>query len=138
MPDDNPIPALDGVVNSESGDLAVVSLGSPWPVVAPVKSLASEGPTSEAWVEPVLGMSGAGVASQGTTSIEVVGAGARIGDDAESMLRDLVMCDTEAGVPRSPASDDVAPAPGSSGAMGLVVSGLHLSGSPGFPPLPFN
>jgi hypothetical protein len=45
---------------------------------------------------------------------------------------------TDIGVPESAVPGDTASAPGSSGATGPGVSGLFLSGSPGFLPPPIN
>jgi hypothetical protein len=45
---------------------------------------------------------------------------------------------TGIGVSGSATLGDAAIAPGSSNATGLGVSGLHLSGSLGFPPSPIN
>jgi hypothetical protein len=75
---------------------------------------------------------------QGTTSQDVVGAGPRLGDDAGSLLRDLVVHDAGAGVFRSATLGDVAPALWSSRTGGPGMSGLCLSDPPGFSPLPIN
>jgi hypothetical protein len=64
----------------------------------------------------------------------VVGASTQLGDDVGGLLHDLVM--HGAGVPRSVASGDAAPALGSLGAAGPGVSGLYLPDSLSFPPLP--
>jgi hypothetical protein len=96
----------------------VVSMGD----LAMVESLSSEEPKSEAWEAPVLVTPGADGSSQGTGGL----------------LRDLVKRGTDIDVPGSAALSDAAPAPGSLGTMGLVVSGLHLSSSLGFPPPPID
>jgi hypothetical protein len=44
------------------------------------------------------------------------------------------MSGTGVGVPRSVVPGDMAPTPGSSGAVGPEVSGLYLPGSPDLPP----
>jgi hypothetical protein len=51
----------------------------------------------------VPGVLSAGGASHGAASIEVVGPSSQLGDDAESLLRDLVMRGTGADVPGSTA-----------------------------------
>jgi hypothetical protein len=61
-----------------------------------------------------------------------------LGESIESSLRDLVVHGAGAGVPGCAALGDMAPAPGSSSDVGLGISGLYLSGSPGSPPLPIN
>jgi hypothetical protein len=103
------------------GDLAMVTPGPPWPMVAPVES-----PTLD------------GGALQGGTGVEVVGAGLWLGDDNGSLLQDLVMCGTSTGIPGSTTPGNAAPAPESSGVVDPGVSGLHLSGSPGILLLPIN
>jgi hypothetical protein len=70
--------------------------------------------------------------------IGMVGTIPQLGVDVESLLQDMVMHSVGAGVPRSAAPGDTAPAPASSGAVGPGVSGLYLPGSPGFPPSPIN
>jgi hypothetical protein len=67
----------------------------------------------------------AGGALQGTPGQEVVGIDPRLGDDAESSLRDLVVCGTGAGVFGSFTSGDVAQPlgprePGAQGCLGCV------------------
>jgi hypothetical protein len=96
------------------GDLAVVTSGLPRPMVAPVSGL------------------------PGAAGVEVEGIGPQLGDDAGSLLLDLVMCSAHTGVLRSATPGDVAPAYGSSKAAGPRVSGLYLPGSPSFLPLPIN
>jgi hypothetical protein len=95
------------------GDLTVVTQGSLRPVVA-----------------PVLGVLGVDGASQGTTGVEVVGAGPQLGDDIGSLLWDLVVRGADAGVPVSVAPGDAAIALESSSAAGLGVSRLYQLGSP--------
>jgi hypothetical protein len=68
----------------------------------------------------------------------VEGTNPQLGNDAGSLLWDLVMRDTDAGVPGSAATGDAALTLGSSSVMGPGVSGLYLSGSLGFPPPPIN
>jgi hypothetical protein len=75
---------------TNTDDLAVIALGPLWLVVAPVQSLTLEEPTSEEGEVPVLVMPGADGASQGTTSVEMDGAGPRLGVDAKGLLQDLV------------------------------------------------
>jgi hypothetical protein len=115
-----PCMSLMAASTMSAGHLAVVTTGSPRSVLALVPRM--------------LGASGA---SRGATGVKVIGVSPWLGDDAGSLLQDLVMCGTSAGVPRSAALDDAAPTPGSLVAVGLGVSGLHLSGSPGFllPPI---
>jgi hypothetical protein len=86
----------------------------------------------------VLGVSGAGGAFQGAIDVEVVGTTPQLGDDVGSVLWDLVMHGTDVGVPERAAPGDAAPAPRSSGAAGLGISGLYLLGSPSFLPPPIN
>jgi hypothetical protein len=102
-------------------DLAVVTLGLPHPVVALVP-----------------GVSGASGGSQGATDIKVVGTRPQLGNDAGSLIRDLMMHSVITGVPGSAVLGDVAPAPGSSGVVGPGVSGLYLSGSLDFLTPPIN
>jgi hypothetical protein len=64
----------------------VVTSGLLWPVVA-----------------LVLGVLDAGGATQGAADIKVVGTSPQLGDDAGSLLWDLVMRGVNAGVPRSAA-----------------------------------
>jgi hypothetical protein len=90
--------------------------------LAMVESPTSEEPKSEAREAPVLVTPGANGSSQG-----IVG-----------LLRDLVKRGTDIDVPRSGAPSDAAPAAGSLGTIGPVVSGLHLSGSLDFPPPPID
>jgi hypothetical protein len=87
---------------------------------------------------PVSKVLSAGGALQETAGIEVVGAGPRLGNDAGSLLRDLVVRGVSAGISRSAAPSGAAPAPGSSSAGGSRMSGPCLSGSPGFPPSSIN
>jgi hypothetical protein len=103
------------------GDQDEVALGSQQPVVAPVPRVLS-----------------AGGATQGASDIGVVGPPPHLGDDAGSSLWDFVLCGTGIGVPGSAIPSDVAPTPGSSSVVGPRISGLHLPGSPGFPPPPIN
>jgi hypothetical protein len=103
------------------GDLTVVAPGSQRSVVVPVPGVPSVGGTS-----------------QGTASIEVVGAGPQLGEDVGSLLQDLVIRGTAVGAPESDAPGDAVPAPESSGGVGLGASGLYLSSSPGFLPPPIN
>jgi hypothetical protein len=65
------------------GDLAVVTPCSLQPVVVPVPGVAC-----------------AGGASQGVTGVVVVGADTQVGDDTGSLLQNLMMRGTDAGVPR--------------------------------------
>jgi hypothetical protein len=81
---------------------------------------------------------GAGSAQQGATGAKVADIGPWVGDSARTLLLDLVVHDTGAGVPGSAALGDLAPVPGSSSTMGLGVSGLYLPGSPSAPPPPIN
>jgi hypothetical protein len=103
------------------GDLDKVTSGSQRPVVA--------------LVPRVLSASGA---TQGATGVGVVGAGPKLGDDAGSSLRDLVIRGADAGVPGNAIPGDTTLVPGSSGAIGLGVFRLYLLSSPGFLPLPIN
>jgi hypothetical protein len=75
-------------------------------------------------------------APQGAAGVEVADAGPRVGDSAGSLLQDLVVHGTGAGIPGGAALCDVAPAPGSSSAVGSGISGLYLPGSPGSLPHP--
>jgi hypothetical protein len=81
---------------------------------------------------------GAGHASQGTTSVEVVGTASQLDDDIKSLLQDSVMHGVDTCVLRSAALGDAAPAPGSSDATGPGVSRLYLPGSASFLPPPIN
>jgi hypothetical protein len=101
------------------GDLVVVTLSSPWPVVAPIPRVL-----------------GAGGALLGNIDVEVVGANPQLGDDARSLLWNLMM--RGASVPRNSTPGDAAPTPGSSGVVGPRVSELYLAGSPDFPLPPIN
>jgi hypothetical protein len=67
--------------------------------VAPVESLTLVKPTSVAWEELALVMLGASGASLGAVSIEVDGAGPRLGEDIGGLLLDLVRRGTSIGVP---------------------------------------
>jgi hypothetical protein len=84
-------------------------------------------------VASTMEVSGAGSAPQGAASIEVANADPRLGDSTKSLLQDLVVRSTSAGVPRSAAPGDKAPAPRSSSTMGPGISGLYLPGSPRSP-----
>jgi hypothetical protein len=66
----------------------------------------------------------------------VVGAGPQLCDGARGLLWDSVMRGASIGVPGSAALGDAALAPKSLGTADPGVSGLHLAGSPGFPPPP--
>jgi hypothetical protein len=59
-----------------------------------------------------LAVPSAGGASQGTTDIEVVGAGPRLGDDARNLLQDLVARTAGTGISGSAALGDAASALG--------------------------
>jgi hypothetical protein len=120
------------------GDLAMVLLGYPRPVVAPWETPAPEEPSLESQEAPVLEMPGADGASLGAASVEVDGASPQPSDDIGSLLRDFMMCGADIGVPGSTAPGDAAPAPRPSGIAGLGVSELLLPGSPYFPPPPID
>jgi hypothetical protein len=68
----------------------------------------------------------------------VVGAVPRLGNDTESLLRDLGVHNADAGVLKSVTPNDTATAPGSSSVMRPRVSGLYLPRFPSFPPPPSN
>jgi hypothetical protein len=120
--------------NARVGDLAMVLLGYPRPVVAPWETPAPEEPSPESQEAPVLEMPGADGASLGAASVEVDGASPQPRDDIGSLLRDFMMCGADIGVPGSTAPGDAAPAPRPSGIVGLGVSELLLPGSPAFHP----
>jgi hypothetical protein len=61
-------------------------------------------------VAPVLRVPSIGGTTQGANDVRVVGAGAQLGDDVGSSLRDLVMTGIDVGVPGSVVPGDVAPA----------------------------
>jgi hypothetical protein len=86
----SPLPPLVASSAANTDDLAVIASGPLRLVVALVQSLTLEEPTSEEGEVPVLVMPGADGASQGTTSVEMDGAGPRLGADAKGFLRDLV------------------------------------------------
>jgi hypothetical protein len=75
------------------GDLAEVTPGSQQLVVVPVPRVPS-----------------AGGATQGATGVGVVGASPQLGDGIGSLLWDLVIRGTSAGVPGSAVLGDAAPA----------------------------
>jgi hypothetical protein len=77
-------------------------------------------------------------ASQGVASIEVDGVGTQLCDDDEGLLRDLVRRGVSFDVLGSAAPGDAAPTLGSIGTTSPRVSGLPLSGSPSFSPLPID
>jgi hypothetical protein len=95
------------------GDLVVVTLGSPWPVVAPIPRVL-----------------GAGGALLGNIDVEVVGASPQLGDDAGSLLWNLMM--RGASVPRNSTPGDAAPTPGSSGVAGPRVLSCTWRARPAF------
>jgi hypothetical protein len=86
----SPLPPLVASSAANTDDLAVIASGPLRLVVALVQSLTLEEPTSEEGEVPVLVMPGADGASQGTTIVEMDGAGPRLGADAKGLLRDLV------------------------------------------------
>jgi hypothetical protein len=90
-------PCLPLVASStvSTDDLAVVTLGLPHPVVALVP-----------------GVSGASGGSQGATDIKVVGTRPQLGNDAGSLIRDLMMHSVITGVPGSAVLGDAAQPPG--------------------------
>jgi hypothetical protein len=105
-----------------TGDPAMVTLGSLWPVVSPVPRVPS--------------VSGA---SQGPTGVEVVGGSPPpplLGDNTRSLLWGLVVRGTGTRVSGSAALGDAVPAPGSLSAVGPGAYKLYLSGSPSFLPHP--
>jgi hypothetical protein len=73
---------------------------------------------------------GADGALPDATGIEVDGADPQLGDDTEGSIRGLAMRDGRMGVLGSTSPGDASPAPRSSDAAGLGVSGLLLPGSP--------
>jgi hypothetical protein len=62
-------------------------------------------------------------------SVEVDGAGPWPGNDARGPCRDLVVCGTGLGMPRSAALGDAIPTPESLGTTGPRATGLFLPGS---------
>jgi hypothetical protein len=86
-----------------------------WPLM--VSSIVSMGDLAEVTpgsqrlvVVPVSGVPSAGGATQGATGVGVVGASPQLGDGVGSLLWDLVICGTNAGVPGSAVLGDAAPA----------------------------
>jgi hypothetical protein len=109
MPDDIPAPTLGGIVGCERGQ---PSCGHP------------------------------GLAAAGGGAGEIPGVerayikGMMAHRRAPPTSRWMVRCGAGIDVPESATPGDVAPALGSSGTPIVGVSGPHLSGSPGFPPMP--
>jgi hypothetical protein len=85
-------------------------------------------------VASAMEVSGAGGALQGTTVVDVTDVEPWLGDSTESLLHDLVVRGAGAGIPGSAAPSDAVPAPRSSSAVSLVVSGMYLPGSPSYLP----
>jgi hypothetical protein len=83
-------PPLVASLAASMGDIAVVTLGLPRPVVESVESPTLEEPTLEAQDASVSVMPSADDASQGTTSVEVDGADPQLGDGIGGLLQDLV------------------------------------------------
>jgi hypothetical protein len=74
----------------------------------------------------------------GAISIEADGVGPPLGDNVGSPCRDLLVRGIDSSTPGQTTSGDTIPAPKSSGAMGLGLIGLLLSGYPDNSFLPVN
>jgi hypothetical protein len=81
---------------------------------------------------------GADDAPLGTVNIEADEADPRPSDDGRSPHCDLVVRGTDSGMPGHTTPNDTVLVPGSSGTMGLGVSGLLLMGYPSSPFSPIN
>jgi hypothetical protein len=109
------------------GDIVIVALDLPRPVVARVDSPMLVETTSEAQDELALVIPRADGTSQGAACFEVDGTGPHLDDDIRGLLLDLVRRGTNNDVPRSAALGNAAPTLRCSGTVSLGVSGLLLS-----------